>query len=120
VTINDKLPTLLSIQLENNMSQAKTREDIAATIIARSLEDGAYRQELLNNPTAVKEEIEKTMGQKLPDNFQVRVVEESSNIVYLVLPPAMNSDEQLSEGQLEAVAGGFTLPCTYGSRTIRL
>ncbi|MBW4509344.1 MAG: NHLP leader peptide family RiPP precursor [Scytonematopsis contorta HA4267-MV1] len=102
------------------MSQAKTREDIASTIIARSLEDGAYRQELLNNPAAVKEEIEKAMGQTLPNNFQVRVVEETSNMVYLVLPPAINSDEQLSEEQLEAVAGGWTLPCMFGSRTIHI
>jgi hypothetical protein len=66
----------------------------------------AFRQELLNNSDAAKEEIEKELGQKLPVGFQIKVLQETDNMAYLVLPVIPAVKDELSEEQLEAVAGG--------------
>jgi hypothetical protein len=46
--------------------------------------DDRYREELLANP---KSAIQQEFGKELPLGLEVRVVEESANVVYLVLPP---------------------------------
>lgn len=86
--------------------QNQTRESIETKIIAKALEDDAFRQELLNNPNAAKAEIEKNLGQKLPENFQLRVVQETENMAYIVLPVTISAHQELADEQLEAVAGG--------------
>jgi hypothetical protein len=61
----------------------KTRKDLEAEIIAKAWEDERFRQELLSNP---KEAIAKTLGTKLAENLELRVVQETPNNLYLVLP----------------------------------
>lgn len=86
--------------------QNQAWQSIETKIIAKALEDEAFRQELLNNPNAAKSEIEKDLGQKLPEYFQLRVVQETENTGYIVLPVTISANRELSEEQLEAVAGG--------------
>ncbi len=61
----------------------KTRKDLEAEIIAKAWEDEQFRQELISNP---KEAIAKTLGAKLAENLEIRVVQETPNNLYLVLP----------------------------------
>jgi hypothetical protein len=61
----------------------KIRKDLEAEIIAKAWEDEGFRQELLSNP---KQVIAKTLGTKLEENIEVRVVQETPNNLYLVLP----------------------------------
>jgi hypothetical protein len=61
----------------------KTRKGLEAEIIAKAWEDERFRQELLSNP---KEAIAKTLGTKLVENLEIRVVQETPNNLYLVLP----------------------------------
>jgi hypothetical protein len=61
----------------------KARKNLEAEIIAKAWEDELFRQELLSNP---KEAIAKTLGTKLAENLEVRVVQEAPNNLYLVLP----------------------------------
>jgi hypothetical protein len=86
--------------------QNQSRQDTEARIITHALEDEAFRQELLNNPKAA---IEKELGQKLPEDFQISVLQESDKMTYLVLPFSPAANQELSEEQLEAVAGGQTI-----------
>lgn len=85
--------------------QALTREEVQERIIAKSWQDETFKQELLSNPKAV---FSREVGQELPDTIELRVVEENPNTLYLVLPPKIdaNLDGELSEAELEAVAGG--------------
>jgi hypothetical protein len=76
-----------------------------AAIIARALEDDAYREQLLVNP---KSAIQQGFGKELPLGLEVRVVEESASVVYLVLPA--RRVVELSDDDLDAVAGGFAAP----------
>jgi hypothetical protein len=74
-------------------------------LIQRSLEDEDFRQRLLDDP---KGTIEQEMGSRLPEGVEVRVVEESAQTIYLVLPSAAPIGEggEISNRELEAVAGG--------------
>ena len=83
-----------------------TRQEIEERIIAKSWQDDAFKQEILNNPKAV---LSREIGQPLPDDVEIRVVEETPNIVYLVLPMkpiTPEDDAEISEAELDAVAGG--------------
>jgi hypothetical protein len=61
----------------------KTRKDLEAEIIAKAWEDEQFRQELISNP---KKAIAKTLGAKLAENLEIRVVQETPDNLYLVLP----------------------------------
>ena len=52
--------------------------------------------------------MEQELGSPLPEGVEVRVVEESADTIYLVLPSASPVGEagELSDRDLEAVAGG--------------
>jgi hypothetical protein len=75
----------------------------------KSLEDENFRQRLLDDP---KGTLEQELGGALPEGLEVRVVEESSDTIYLVLPSASAGGEggSLSDQDLEAAAGAGTMP----------
>jgi hypothetical protein len=76
-------------------------------LIQRSLEDESFRQRLLDDP---KGTMEQELGNRLPESIEVRVVEETPEIIYLVLPSAsrVGQVEELSDRELDAVSGGRT------------
>jgi hypothetical protein len=95
------------------------RAEVERRIVQRSLQDDAFRQRLLSDPKAV---VEEELGTRLPEGIRVRAVEESAETIYLVLPsasPLGDEGGELSELQLEAVAGGgdtfWGATCSCGS-----
>ena len=89
---------------EASASDAR-RAEVESTLVQRSLEDESFRQRLLADPKAT---VEQELGSGLPEEVEVRVVEESPQSIYLVLPSASPLGEggELSDHQLEVVAGG--------------
>jgi hypothetical protein len=91
------------------MSEQNTqsRNELEAKIIAKAWQDEAFKQELLSNPKAV---FSQELGQSISDEVEIRILEENLTTLYLVLPmkPVVANDEELSEEQLEAVAGGWS------------
>ena len=88
------------------MSEASSRAQLERRLIERGLEDESFRQRLLEEPRAALEE---ELGARLPAEIQIRVVEETQDTIYLVLPsasPGLGEGGELSDQQLEAVAGG--------------
>ncbi len=79
-----------------------TRQEIEEKIIARAWQDESFKQELLSN---AKSAFEKE-GIPLPENIEVRVVEENPNTIYFVLPMQPSKTEELTDAELESVAGG--------------
>ena len=86
---------------------ASDRQEIERRIVQRSLEDDAFRQQLLEDPKAA---IGEELGAPLPEEVRVVAVEETADTIYLVLPHSGSSagqdPEQVSDQDLEAVAGG--------------
>jgi len=83
------------------------RYELERRLIGRSLEDEAFRQKLLEDPKGV---VEQELGTQLPEGVQVRTVEETAETIYLVLPsasPLSGEGGELSDRELETVAGGW-------------
>ncbi|MGF1470892.1 MAG: NHLP leader peptide family RiPP precursor [Rubrobacteraceae bacterium] len=88
-------------------------EEIRQRLIQRSTEDEELRQRLLEDPKAA---IEQEVGARLPEELEIRVVEETPDIVYLVLPPKLEGAieaGELSGEELESVAGGAWTGADY-------
>ena len=82
------------------------RAELERKLIQRSLEDEEFRRRLLDDP---KGAVEQEIGTRLPQEIKIRVVEESPDTIYLVLPsssPLGGEGEELSDRELDAVAGG--------------
>ncbi|MBZ0103087.1 MAG: NHLP leader peptide family RiPP precursor [Thermoanaerobaculia bacterium] len=65
-----------------------------------------YRAALLANPKAV---VEKQFNMTVPDNVQIKAVEENASTIYVVVPHAVAAGAELADEDLEKVAGGATV-----------
>jgi hypothetical protein len=88
-------------------------QSVTERVIDRASRDPQFRQELLQNPLpALKQEL----GVTIPANIDIRVVEETPSMLYLVLPPETAAPgRELSDRELEQVAGGWSNPTECGS-----
>ena len=89
------------------MSEASGRAEMERRLIEKSLEDEAFRRRLIEDP---KGAVEQELGKRLPEEVRVVTVEESANTIYLVLPSipmAGTEGAELSDQELESVAGGW-------------
>ena len=66
--------------------------------------DAIFRSELLANPNKA---IEKVLGEKLPDNYNIKVIEGDASYSATFVLPAMLSNE-VKDSVLSAVAGGVS------------
>jgi hypothetical protein len=80
-------------------------------LVARTWGDEAFKARLLADPGPTLAE----QGMSVPPGVEVRVHESTPTLVHLTLPPAPS--EELSDEQLDAVAGGDTASTasSYGS-----
>lgn len=78
----------------------KVRQQVEQSLIEKAWADEKFRSELIADPKAV---IERHIGQALPQNTVIKVVEETPSTLYLRLP--VNPDN-LSDEVLDLVAGG--------------
>jgi hypothetical protein len=81
------------------------RAEVERTLVQRTMEDEDFRQMLLDDP---KGAVEQELGSRLPEGVEVRAVEESAQIIDLVLPSAspLGQGGELSDQELDEVAGG--------------
>ena len=82
-----------------------TRGQLEDHIRATSYSDPGFRKALLENP---KKAVESQMKGNMGENVEVKVIEETSNVIYLSIPPApVEAGDELSDEDLQKVAGGF-------------
>jgi len=92
-----------------------TEQKLNAEIVQKAWEDAQFKEELLKNPVAT---MEKFAGQKLKlaEGQKLVVVDQTDpSTVYFNLPRKIDLDSvELTEEQLETVAGGTTPFCALG------
>ena len=84
----------------------ETKNQKMSQILAKCWSDAAFKASLLADPVAVL----KAQGVEVPAGVQVRVVEDTDQVVHWVLPAKPGA---LSDADLEGVAGGGMLGSIY-------
>ena len=85
---------------------AMSRQEMDALIVQRAWKDDAFRTEFVGDP---KGTIEKYSGQKLPADLKVVALAEDDKTIHFVIPPKPANADQLSDEDLEKVAGGVDI-----------
>jgi hypothetical protein len=77
---------------------------LQAALIRKCADDAEFRSKVLENPKGM---LEQALGQKLPENVAISIHQEDLHTLHFSVPPILNSAQHdLSDDQLEQVAGG--------------
>lgn len=92
-------------ELEFLDEQLKSRMGIQSALVAKSWLDESFKEELISDPKGV---IARELGTEIPEGIEIQVIEETPTTYYLSIPvkPAIGVEGELSDEELEAVAGG--------------
>ena len=85
----------------------KIREATLSRLIVKSWENDEFRKEFVADP---KRMLEKELGQKIPDDLEIQVLEETGSKVYFTIPSKPQSATAtgaLSDEALQPVTGGM-------------
>ncbi|MDB6132023.1 MAG: hypothetical protein JWM59_266 [Verrucomicrobiales bacterium] len=85
------------------MAETLTRNEIEEIVIGNAARHPEYREALLKDPKKV---IETQLNNRLPEGMEVKVVQETGDTIYLRLPHVITEGSELSDSDLEQVAGG--------------
>ena len=96
----------------SNEDEATASNPLFRKAIAKAYSDASFKAQLMQNP---KSAIAELTGESLPEDIDVCVHENTSTLKHIVvtIDPA---SEELSEHELETVAGGGLIPTTLGHR----
>ena len=90
-------------------TQRVTRRDLETRLIEKAWKDPVFRKDVVNDPKGM---LEKYAGQKLPEQVRIFVHEEDASTLHFSIPPAPSNLNELSDEELERVAGGTDLVVT--------
>jgi hypothetical protein len=76
-------------------------------VVAKAWSDASFKKKLLADPAAAL----KASGLEVPRGLQVKVVENTDQVLHLVLPAKPRGE--ISDSDLEKVAGGAEFKTTY-------
>jgi hypothetical protein len=81
-----------------------SRGELNDLLTGFAVQNPRYREALLADP---KDVIERQLNNKLPSAMNVAVVQDTADIMFVVLPHVPAEGDELSDSDLESVAGGF-------------
>jgi hypothetical protein len=84
-------------------TQAPSHRDLETALIEKCWKDPEFKKEVVKDPKGM---LERHIGQRLPANLRVFIHEEDANNLHFSLPPAPSNVTELSDDELEKVAGG--------------
>ena len=89
---------------------ALTKHDLERNLIQKCWKDADFRSEVLKDPKGM---LEAFLGKTLPADFHVVIHEEDSNTLHFAIPPAPPNRDELSDEDLERIAGGTELAIAF-------
>jgi len=81
----------------------KTIQDVADKVIGKATTDAGFRRLALADPKAA---IAQFNNEPIPESFSIRLVDNAGANLTMVLPPMAKAEGELSDRDLEQVAGG--------------
>jgi hypothetical protein len=84
-------------------AQTPSRRDLETALIEKCWKDPEFKREVVKDPKGM---LERHTGQKLPAQVKIFVHEEDPYTLHLTLPPTPANITELSDEDLEKVAGG--------------
>jgi len=91
------------------------RHEMETLIIEQAWKNPEFKKEFVSDP---KGTIEKYSGQKLPESVKIQVHEEDANTMHITIPQAPQNMSELSDSDLERVAGGTDVTITAAIITL--
>lgn len=88
-----------------HLGDREQSQQVLQDILARSATDKAFRTKLIADPRAAVAEFAGVGVDAIPQNFNVRFLENTADAT-LVLPDPVAASPELDEAQLETVSGG--------------
>ena len=98
-------PSLRHFLLPSKGTQLPGEDEPFLQIAKRAMEDSEFKAELLKNPRTVAQE----MGIAIPDGLEIKILDNKPDEINVIVPFNSASGE-LSDADLEAVAGGKGTP----------
>jgi hypothetical protein len=80
-----------------------TRGQLWDKIVEQAQKNPKYHQQLLADPRGL---MEKQLGTVIPKSVNIKVLQEANDTYYIVLPALAKEGAELSDADLEKVAGG--------------
>lgn len=87
-------------------TQTNSHRELETALIEKCWKEPEFKKEVLRDPKGM---LEQHIGQKLPADLKIFIHEEDANTLHFSLPPAPSNLTELSDDELEKVAGGTEL-----------
>lgn len=103
------LQTMAAAYAADTQLQQRANESYNRLLV-RSTTDVEFRRKLVNNPRAALAEFNGRAESEFPERLPIRFIESVAKTT-IVLPDAIDPAAELSDAELETVAGGITPLC---------
>jgi len=90
-------------------TQALTRRNLETALIEQCWKDPEFKKAVVSDPKGM---FERHTGRMLPPQVKIFIHEEDSNTLHLTIPPAPSNLSELSDADLERIAGGTDIGMT--------
>ncbi len=95
--------------------QESARREMETALIEKCWKDPEFKKAVVSDPKGM---LERHLGRSLPPDMKILIHEEDANTLHLTIPPAPSNLADLSDEDLETVAGGTEIGISTAVLTV--